>query len=55
VQPLADPRGSLAVNIHDPDFADFKVDLAVELEQAAMAVLGEARRKVRGRDRRTEP
>jgi AcrR family transcriptional regulator len=47
VQPLADPRGSLAVNIHDPDFADFKVDLAVELEQAAMAALGHARRQRR--------
>lgn len=55
MHPLADPRGSLAVNIHDPDFAAFKLDLAAELEQVAMAVLGGARRKGRGKVRRTEP
>lgn len=33
--PFADPRGSLAVNLHDPDFADFHLDVAEELEQLA--------------------
>jgi AcrR family transcriptional regulator len=31
-QPLADPRGSLAVNLPDPDFEVFRIDLARELE-----------------------
>lgn len=44
MHPLADPRGSLAVNIHDPDFADFRVDLPVELERVALSALGAARR-----------
>jgi AcrR family transcriptional regulator len=44
MHPLADPRGSLAVNIHDPDFADFRVDLPVELEEVALSALGAARR-----------
>jgi AcrR family transcriptional regulator len=27
----SDPRGSLAFNLHDPDFADFRIDLEQEL------------------------
>ena len=38
-QPFADPRGSLAVNLHDPDFVDFRIDLAEELERIAAADL----------------
>lgn len=38
-QPFADPRGSLAVNLHDPDFADFRIDLAGELEHLAASAL----------------
>jgi len=37
--PFADPRGSLAVNLHDPDFADFRLDVADELEAIATIAL----------------
>jgi AcrR family transcriptional regulator len=37
--PFADPRGSLAVNLHDPDFADFRLDVAEELEHLALESL----------------
>ena len=45
--PFADPRGSLAVNIHDPNFTDFRIDLAAELELVALSALGAARRERR--------
>jgi AcrR family transcriptional regulator len=54
MHPLADPRGSLAVNIHDPDFADFRVDLPAELERLALSVLGAARRERRSAAPATE-
>jgi hypothetical protein len=36
---FSDPRGSLAFNLHDPDFADFRIDLATELENFTLALL----------------
>ena len=31
VQPFADPRGSLAVNLIDPDFAELRIDMETEI------------------------
>jgi hypothetical protein len=39
LQPYADPRGSLAFNLHDPDFVEFKVDLARDLETVIQSLL----------------
>ena len=30
--PFAEPKGSLAFSLHDPDFAGFRIDLEKELE-----------------------
>jgi AcrR family transcriptional regulator len=35
----SDPRGSLAFNLHDPDFADFRIDLEQELESMIRRML----------------
>jgi AcrR family transcriptional regulator len=40
VQPYADPRGSLAVNLLDPDFEALRVDLAEEIERSVLQSLG---------------
>jgi AcrR family transcriptional regulator len=39
VHPYAYPRGSLAVNLYDPDFADLAIDLRTELETAVTRML----------------
>ena len=38
----------VSINDHDPDFADFRVDLPAELERLALSVLAAARRERRG-------
>jgi AcrR family transcriptional regulator len=35
----SDPRGSLAFNLHDPDFADFRIDLEQELAALIRSLL----------------
>lgn len=37
----SDPRGSLAFNLHDPDFADFRIDLELELESMIRRLLAD--------------
>lgn len=37
----SDPRGSLAFNLHDPDFADFRIDLEQELESMIRRLLAD--------------
>ena len=39
--PFAEPRGSLAVNLHDPDVADMKLDLERDLCRFVQGVLEE--------------
>jgi len=41
LHPFAHPRGSLAINLSDPDFAVFKVDMAAEIEALARRSLGD--------------
>jgi AcrR family transcriptional regulator len=36
---LSNPKGSLAVNLHDPDFEDLRVDMAGEIEVFVMRYL----------------
>jgi AcrR family transcriptional regulator len=40
IQPYADPRGSLAVNLLDPDFEALRVDMAEEIERSVLHDLG---------------
>jgi AcrR family transcriptional regulator len=40
LQPMAEPRGSLAVNLHDPDFAELRIDLERELAEVLERLLG---------------
>lgn len=35
----SDPRGSLAFNLHDPDFADFRIDMSRDLETITHALM----------------
>jgi AcrR family transcriptional regulator len=37
----SDPRGSLAFNLHDPDFADFRIDLQQELTSMIRRLLAD--------------
>lgn len=37
----SDPRGSLAFNLHDPDFVDFRIDLEQELESMIRRLLAD--------------
>jgi len=37
----SDPRGSLAFNLHDPDFADFRIDLEKELAALVRRMLAD--------------
>jgi hypothetical protein len=37
----SDPRGSLAFNLHDPDFADFRIDLEHELASMIRRLLAD--------------
>lgn len=39
IQPYADPRGSLAVNLCDPDFEALRLDLADEIEREVLQSL----------------
>jgi AcrR family transcriptional regulator len=39
MHPIADPRGTLAVNLHDPDFESLKIDLEGELESIVRKLL----------------
>lgn len=39
LQPFADPKGSLAFNLHEDDFADLRIDLGRDLEDAALRLL----------------
>jgi AcrR family transcriptional regulator len=38
--PIAEPKGSLAFNLHDPDFVDLRIDLEQELESFVRGMLG---------------
>ncbi len=40
IQPYADPRGSLSVNLLDPDFDALRLDMATEIEQEVLRSLG---------------
>jgi len=45
-QPYFDPRGSLAVNLIDPDFADLRLDMSAEIEREVLQFLsGDVKRK----------
>jgi len=39
IQPYFDPRGSLAVNLIDPDFADLRLDMAAEIKREVLLSL----------------
>jgi hypothetical protein len=39
MHPIADPRGTLAVNLHDPDFESLRIDLEQELESTIRKLL----------------
>jgi hypothetical protein len=41
LQPYFDPRGSLAVNLIDPDFEDLRLDMAAEIELEILQFLSQ--------------
>ena len=43
IQPYADPRGSLAVNLLDPDFEALQLDIATEVEREILQSLASSR------------
>lgn len=54
VQPYADPRGSLAVNLLDPDFEVLRLDLAEEIEREVLQSLDSPRTIEKGESRESK-